>query len=296
MADGTIFDQTQETALTAGHRVLVQKTSAGTASTSATFALMGGLEIATWDANADQTGASGMLYDISAAAWSADRNLTLPTGSIGERIGVFVSGEPASTYEAILKGATGVSIQGGTAATEWGRIFEKGEIVIFRCTAANNWLVEVDGRIPAKVVMLRNAQQSNVVSSTYTAVEHDTIQIDTHGIATVGSTGVGGKVTIRRAGDYIIETQCMLDDVDSGGQVRASIYVDSVQVSIAPQFCSASSGVPNAPANYSGNFAKGAVIEQYIHHNAGTNQVIPNGNTSWLAWNGMIVTEVLSRV
>jgi hypothetical protein len=77
---------------------------------SATFALWGGLEIATWDADADQTGVSGMLYSASMATWSADRNLTLPTGKVGERIGVFVSGEPAGLQEAIIKGAAGVSI------------------------------------------------------------------------------------------------------------------------------------------------------------------------------------------
>ena len=64
---------------------------------------------------------------------------------MGERVGVYVVDGDA-TYELILKGAASQTINGGTAATEWSRVFIANECVIFRCIAANTWIVEYDGR------------------------------------------------------------------------------------------------------------------------------------------------------
>ena len=93
MADGAIFDQTQEAALTAADRFLVQQTSAATPSTSATFALMGGMET--------KVSAPGTTTDTDALVgefhWLDISSLTtgdfrLPASAqLGERVGVGIS-------------------------------------------------------------------------------------------------------------------------------------------------------------------------------------------------------------
>lgn len=84
-------------------------------------------------------------YVGSIASFTADRNYTLPAGTAGDVIEVLLTAGD-DTYELILLGASGVSINGGTAATEWSRLFISNEFVRFRCHAENDWRVEIDGR------------------------------------------------------------------------------------------------------------------------------------------------------
>ena len=147
MANETIFDLVQDTALTAAHRFVSQATSAATRAKSATFGLMGGLiPNSQSPTTADITGAVGQFYLLAITGLTAARNLTLPSAQVGERLGVYIVDGHASN-DIILQGAASQTINGGSAATEWSRVYTAGEVVIFRCTAANTWIVEYDGRI-----------------------------------------------------------------------------------------------------------------------------------------------------
>lgn len=95
----------------------------------------------------DITGQVGQLYVCTIAGLSDHRNLTLPSAAAGERVGVYIVDGDAS-FTLILKGAASQTINGGSAATEWSRLFIANEVVIFVCIAANTWIVESDGRIP----------------------------------------------------------------------------------------------------------------------------------------------------
>jgi len=66
---------------------------------------------------ADVTGAVGQLYVCTIAGLTANRNLTLPSATVGERIGVYVADGDA-TYALIVKGAASQTINGGSAATD----------------------------------------------------------------------------------------------------------------------------------------------------------------------------------
>ena len=101
-------------------------------------------------ADADTTMAAGCMYTGSMAAWAtADRTYTLPANAnVGDRIGICITAGNAS-YELIIKPAASDTINGGSAAAEWSRLFITGETVILRCVTANSaWIVEHDGRIP----------------------------------------------------------------------------------------------------------------------------------------------------
>lgn len=183
----------------------------------------GGLEISNQTVTTtDITGAVGNMYICTIAGLTANRNLTLPSAAVGERIGVHVV-DGDDTYALILKGASGQTINGGSAATEWSRVFIKGETVIFKCIAANTWIVESDGRIPCVAKIRLTATSQSVSAATQTEWK----DFDSNGVSEVfdvgnimdGTTGSsGGRVTIRRSSDYNIFGALASGDALSNGE------------------------------------------------------------------------------
>jgi hypothetical protein len=160
--------------------------------------LMGGLvEVAITDAAVAMT--ANRRYVGSIATFTADRNYELPAGSAGDVIEVHIT-TGDDTYELIIIGDTGVSINNGTAATEWSRLHIDGEFVRLRCNATNDWHAEIDGRKPQLVKM-----PGAVVSNTYAANAYSKMPVGTATIAK-GNSGddANDQVTVRRAGLYRI--------------------------------------------------------------------------------------------
>lgn len=150
---------------------------------------------------ADVTGAVGQLYVCTIAGLTANRNLTLPSATAGERLGVYVA-DGDDTYALILIGAASQTINGGSAATEWSRVFIKGECVVFLCVAANTWIVESDGRIPCQCNVTLSAAITTNSAGTAKAVEFNTETYDTGDIY----DHVTNKyMTCRRAGTYAFD-------------------------------------------------------------------------------------------
>jgi hypothetical protein len=127
----------------------------------------GGLEISNQTVTtADITGAVGNFYVCTIAGLTNHRSLTLPSAAVGERIGVYIA-DGDDTYSLIVKGASGQTISGGSAATEWSRLFIKGETAIFRVIAANTWIVESDGRIPMKGLIYLSTNATSNTAATF---------------------------------------------------------------------------------------------------------------------------------
>jgi hypothetical protein len=97
---------------------------------------------------ADLTAAANARYLLDISGMTAARNFIIPAGTLGAEIEIIVYAG-CDTYELILKGATGVAIDGGSAATEWSRLFITGERVRLVCSGVNYWRVSNDGRIPS---------------------------------------------------------------------------------------------------------------------------------------------------
>lgn len=85
------------------------------------------------------------LYHGSISTFSTDRIYTLPAGVIGDIIEVALTTGNTS-HELIIAGDTGITINNGTSATEWSRLFMDRERVSFRATSTTNWDVWFDGR------------------------------------------------------------------------------------------------------------------------------------------------------
>jgi hypothetical protein len=133
-------------------------------------------------------------YVGSIAGFTADRSYTLPEGVAGQVIEVqLTSGDDA--YELILLGTSGVSINGGVAATEWSRLFISGEFVRFRCIATNDWRVEIDAR-KFETVQRIGTSTSAFANSTWTKLP---LNLES------GDSGFSGtnEIVVRRAGMFI---------------------------------------------------------------------------------------------
>ena len=185
------------------------------AATKASFAEMGGLEVDEQTPTGNITGAVGMLYVITTTSMSGNIDVTVPSASVGERMGVLcVTDEP--DHEIIIKGAASQTINGGSAATEWSRLFIAGEIVILRCTAANTWWVEHDGRIPSVGILNENeattpTEQNVNASTTWHAVTWTAGADSGTGDIADQSNGI---ITPRRDGLYALTCGATVDDID----------------------------------------------------------------------------------
>jgi len=149
----------------------------------------------------DITGAIGQYYLITQSSQSANIDFTLPSASIGDRIGVYmVDGD--DTYAVIIKGAASQTINGGSAATEWSRLFIQGETCIFRCVAANTWIIEHDGRIPCCGKVKPQTDVTGNSAGTYTVIDlsGSTAEINIGDMVDIAND----KMNIRRDGRYII--------------------------------------------------------------------------------------------
>ena len=149
----------------------------------------------------DITGAVGQMYVLTIAGLTGNRNLTLPSAAPGQRVGVYVA-DGDDTYSIILIGAASQTINGGSAATEWSRVFIKGECVIFLCIAANTWIVESDGRIPCQCKVTLSAAITTNTAATVKEIGFDTESYD---IGDIYDHVTNLYMTCRRNGKYAFD-------------------------------------------------------------------------------------------
>lgn len=142
----------------------------------------------------------GRHYELTIAGLTANRNFVLPVPTeIGQQIRVkIVDGN--ATDELLLVGDTTVTINGGSPASEWSRLFIAGEVVEFRSTSATNWDVVHDGRIPCSASM-GDSNLTTWNASTATTPNYDTVNYDNAGIVNL----TNDRFDIRRTGLYRFE-------------------------------------------------------------------------------------------
>lgn len=203
MADSQIKDITAATAIVGTDLLLLQRDPSGSPvdrKAPATFLLNRGLAIVT-GADAATTCAANSLYIVDMSAWAtADRIYTMPASpSIGDRVSFLIQGGNAS-YELIIKGNTSQTINGGSGASEWSRLFITGEGATLVYVASNVWLVEFDMRKRMQA-LLRLSTSTNTTESAgtwYYPTDRAgawTADVNVGGIANT----TNGRITARRA-------------------------------------------------------------------------------------------------
>jgi hypothetical protein len=249
MADETVFELTQENTMTAGMRFPLQETSSSTKATSATYALMGGLE---WessrDTNADHidfTGTPGQIHavDMSGAALTGEVIFDLPAEAnveVGERVGVYITAGSSTDGEelAIRTAATGDTIQGSAtdySSADYTRLFITGELMIFRCinkTTQADWIVEYDGRIPCTCRMTQSTAVTSSAADTFIPLDLD--GTPTYDIGDIADTA-NGYMTVRRDGYFLVHVwrQGQNDSSKVSNYSFSAVYLNTTLVASA---------------------------------------------------------------
>jgi len=128
---------------------------------------------------------------------TADRSFVVPAGTAKQEIILNITtGDDA--YEYVIIGDTGITINGGSAATEWSRLFITGESIKLVATSTSNWQVVTDGRIPCKCVLELSGNDTTNTAGIETTPTWDTAVINVGDCADL----VNYRVNIRRAGYY----------------------------------------------------------------------------------------------
>ena len=136
---------------------------------------------------------------INLSGLTANRNFVLPAGAVGDVITISIT-EGDADYAMLLIGASGISINGGSAATEWSRLFITGESVTFVANSTTNWQVLEDGRIPSVVRMYYSGAAISIPNGVDTQA---VLNIKPYDNASMGNTSTY-NVTIRRTNKYIL--------------------------------------------------------------------------------------------
>lgn len=136
-------------------------------------------------------------YFANVSGLTANRNFVVPAGTVGDIIELNIkTGD--DTYALIIIGDTGITINGGSAATEWSRLFITGESIHLVADTTSNWQVVYDGRIPCEGKMLLSAADTTNTGGAETLPTWDTKAIDQ---GNIGDT-TNFRFNLRRAGNY----------------------------------------------------------------------------------------------
>lgn len=213
--------------------------------------------------DADTTMAVNTLYTVDMSAWAtADRTYTLPaTAAVGDRIGVMVTAGDAS-HELKLTAGTGDTLNGIAGGTEWSRLFITNEIVVMRCVVANTtWVVEVDRRIPSVASVVKTSAQS-ISTGSFVKVTVSTSEIDVGNCADTSNN----RITIRRAGRYVVGAFCRLDNLADGKSIVVGIGVGGTVVARGQGMSSLATGAVGTAALCPLVLAAGDQVEVYVYH------------------------------
>ena len=192
-------------------------------------------EIQASPTGAGVTGVVGTMHILDISGLTADRDFTLPaTCAVGDRVGVFLKAGDAD-YELLLKPASGDTINGGSPAAEWSRLFISNECVVFRCiTADTDWIVEYDGRIVPAVLVSSNAATTQTL--TRNAVTHVVAALADEVTDTANEWDNTNKIYYpRRNGLYQIFCAVQMNSIQSDKAVQILVRKNNSTTVIAGQ-------------------------------------------------------------
>lgn len=147
------------------------------------------------------TAAENKVYNLTIAGLTANRNFTVPVASAAGQYLTMNIIDGDDTYYMILIGASTVTINGGSAATEYSRYRTKGDSVTLRSTSTTNWQV-LSKPVTSTLVQRVEGTPNTTYSSITTALPvDDTIPQNTEGgevcTVTITPTSTTNRLVIR---------------------------------------------------------------------------------------------------
>ena len=215
----------------------------------------------------------GAMHTGSLAAWAtAHRTYTLPAvAAVGAKCGVCITGN-AGAYDLVITAAAGHTLNGVAGGTEWSRLLLLGEVVIFRCVVADTtWIVEYDGRLPCRALLVISTPPSGEAAATYT-IPTDAggtwTEIYDDGNAMNPGTGV---YTIRRGGRYRITAHAGAQTSLADGQYYSARVTSSGNIAgVNAHVVVGNSGTPQVEASRVTIQTAGTTLQYEYRSSAGS--------------------------
>jgi len=152
---------------------------------------------------ANVSAAVNTRYFADVSGLTASRNFIVPAGAVGDIIELNIKAGD-DTYALIVIGDTGITINGGSSATEWSRLFITGETIQLIADTTSNWILMIDKRIPCFAEMDRITTSITTNSAgTKTTVDWNNIPRNRGELADT----TNDRFNIRRAGQYEVSFQ-----------------------------------------------------------------------------------------
>jgi hypothetical protein len=171
---------------------------------------------------ANVTAAVNTRYFADLSGLTANRNFVFPACVAGDEIVIKIKTGHA-TNALVLIGDTGVTLEGGSAATEWSRLFIAGEMTHWVADATNSWRLITDGRIPCIGLMTLSTDDTTNTAATNTLPTWDNTLINVGGICDLTNK----RFNIRRAGFYTVSGVYNPNAaVTSGNYIIASVFLN----------------------------------------------------------------------
>ena len=168
----------------------------------------------------DQTAVVNTRYFADLSGLDADRNFVLPAGTVGDVV-ILSIGVGDASFEYIIKGAGGITINNGAAATEWSRVFITGESATLVADTTSNWQVIEDGRRPVVASMYHDSS-STWNNNTITTPDFDASAADIGECVDL----TNDRVNIRRPGKYFFDARAFsTGDIAAVGPHEGAVFI-----------------------------------------------------------------------
>ena len=231
---------------------------------------------------ANVTAAVNTRYFADVSGLTAPRNFVLPAGAVGDEIEISLTvGD--DTYPLLIIGDTGITINGGSAATEWSRLFITGENVRLVANSVTNWQIVHDGRTPCSCRIQDNDAQA-IANATSLTVNLDTEIFDNANLGEVAND----RINIRRNNKYVISGALRLSGITAAAnRFVVSFGDDAANILQVAEATAGNASSPGIALVTTTELVAGDWIVLKVYQNSGASQ-----NTT-IASNGAAHLEIV---
>ena len=231
------------------------------------------------------TATSGEQVLMDAGGGSQTINLPVSPKK-GDRVGVLLTNTGSSKATVLIRGSgTALNILDRWNTSGGVLLYEKGDYAEFTNSGSTAWFLSNDLRIAHRASLRRVAAQT-ISNASRTKIFFDTTDYD---IGKIVDTGTGGRITIRRPGQYLISVSGSFD-VGDAQDVEVSIFKNGVLTRASGVYASGAGQSLFASGTFTLPLVTGDYIEMKLRQASGSAGATPTATHSQSV---LSVTEIL---
>lgn len=231
MADSEIRNLTAETSALAARQFPAQDST--DRATRVANSLVGAFEIdTTYNTSANHADFSlevGKRHLVHLGGLTSEVVVTLPASAdVGEQCAITITADAPATQgqEAEITAAAGDTLNGVAGGTQWSRIWQTNETLVFECEAADaTWRVAQDGRIACHSQIYQSSSVSSffAANNTFYSVTFNTEDFDPANVLQIAND----YFEARRAGRYELSASAQGVSINNATEFLARFVKDA---------------------------------------------------------------------